>query len=195
MSLAVFTFYLGIVSGFSNWVYRVINDTSNLIRADIYVRDYIKIVEQKDNESAESIYELHRSIQEKGVNIEFKNVSYKAQNGQKILSNLNFHINANEKIAIVGRNGAGKTTLVKLLCRLYSPTEGTILINGFDICRYNKEEYYKLITAVFQDINVIAFTVKENIIGSADYDENRFVKSAKEANFYEKIQSLNNKRK
>lgn len=99
MSLAVFTFYLGIVSGFSNWVYRVINDTSNLIRADIYVRDYIKIVEQKDNESAESIYELHRSIQEKGVNIEFKNVSYKAQNGQKILSNLNFHINANEKIA------------------------------------------------------------------------------------------------
>ena len=193
MSLAVFTFYLGIVSGFSNWVYRVINDTSNLIRADIYVRDYIKIVEQKDNESAESIYELHRSIQEKGVNIEFKNVSYKAQNGQKILSNLNFHINANEKIAIVGRNGAGKTTLVKLLCRLYSPTEGTILINGFDICRYNKEEYYKLITAVFQDINVIAFTVKENIIGSADYDENRFVKSAKEANFYEKIQSLNNK--
>ena len=193
MSLAVFTFYLGIVSGFSNWVYRVINDTSNLIRADIYVRDYIKIVEQKDNESAESIYELHRSIQEKGVNIEFKNVSYKAQNGHKILSNLNFHINANEKIAIVGRNGAGKTTLVKLLCRLYSPTEGTILINGFDICRYNKEEYYKLITAVFQDINVIAFTVKENIIGSADYDENRFVKSAKEANFYEKIQSLNNK--
>ena len=171
----------------------MINDTSNLIRADIYVRDYIKIVEQKDNESAESIYELHRSIQEKGVNIEFKNVSYKAQNGQKILSNLNFHINANEKIAIVGRNGAGKTTLVKLLCRLYSPTEGTILINGFDICRYNKEEYYKLITAVFQDINVIAFTVKENIIGSADYDENRFVKSAKEANFYEKIQSLNNK--
>ena len=94
---------------------------------------------------------------------------------------------------LLGENGAGKTTLVKLLCRLYSPTEGTILINGFDICRYNKEEYYKLITAVFQDINVIAFTVKENIIGSADYDENRFVKSAKEANFYEKIQSLNNK--
>lgn len=180
-------FYLGIVSGFSNWVYRVINDTSNLIRADIYVRDYIKIVEQKDNESAESIYELHRSIQEKGVNIEFKNVSYKAQNGQKILSNLNFHINANEKIAIVGRNGAGKTTLVKLLCRLYSPTEGTILINGFDICRYNKEEYYKLITAVFQDINVIAFTVKENIIGSADYDENRFVKVLRKQIFMRKF--------
>lgn len=193
MSLAMFTFYLGIVSGFSNWVYRVINDASNLIRADIYVRDYIKIVEQKDNESSESIYELHRSIQEKGVNIEFKNVSYKAQNGQKILSDLNFHINANEKIAIVGRNGAGKTTLVKLLCRLYSPTSGSILINGFDICRYNKEEYYKFITAVFQDIHVMAFSVKENIVGSMNYDEERFNESTRKANFYDKIQSLNNK--
>lgn len=193
MSLAMFTFFLGIVSGFSNWVYRVINDMANIVRADVYVRDYIKIVEWRDNESTENICELCKSIEEKGVNIEFRNVSYKAQNGQEILSNLNFCINADEKIAIVGRNGAGKTTLVKLLCRLYSPTGGCILINGFDISKYNIKEYYKLVTAVFQDINIMAFSIKENIIGSSEYDEEKFVKSIKKANFYDKIQALKDK--
>lgn len=146
---------------------------ANIVRADVYVRDYIKIVEWRDNESTENICELCKSIEEKGVNIEFRNVSYKAQNGQEILSNLNFCINADEKIAIVGRNGAGKTTLVKLLCRLYSPTGGCILINGFDISKYNIKKYYKLVTAVFQDINIMAFSIKENIIGSSEYDEEK----------------------
>ena len=87
--------------------------------------------------------------------LELQQVSKTFSKSKFSLENVSFNLPYGAIMGFVGENGAGKTTLVKLLCRLYSPTEGTILINGFDICRYNKEEYYKLITAVFQDINVL----------------------------------------
>ena len=96
--------------------------------------------------------------------IEFQNVSF-AYPGSKIsvLKNINVVLHPGEHISIVGLNGAGKTTFIKLLCRLYDPTEGKILLDGVDIREIVYEEYVKLLAVVFQDFQLFAFTAKENI--------------------------------
>lgn len=96
------------------------------------------------------------------VEIEFRDVWYKYSGGTDYtIKGLNLTIHPGEHIALVGLNGAGKTTLVKLLCGLYSPTKGKILVGGRDIREYNIEEYYSLISAVFQEVKAVAFTILE----------------------------------
>lgn len=96
--------------------------------------------------------------------IEFKNVSFKYPRSEEfVLKNINITIQGGEHLAVVGLNGAGKTTFIKLLCRLYKPTEGEILINGVNINEYDFDEYARLFSPVFQDFSMFAFTVKENI--------------------------------
>ena len=79
------------------------------------------------------------------------------------LRHLNLSIRPGEKLAIVGLNGAGKTTLVKLLCGLLDPTEGRVLLNGVDVRQFNRQEYYGLFSAVFQEFSILNVTIAENI--------------------------------
>ncbi|MCL1803062.1 MAG: ABC transporter ATP-binding protein [Eubacteriaceae bacterium] len=96
--------------------------------------------------------------------IEFRNVAYTYPNAAApALSSIDLSICAGERIAVVGANGAGKTTLIKLLCGLYSPTEGEVLLNGNPVCAYNRDEYYTLFSAVFQDIHMLSASIAENI--------------------------------
>lgn len=96
--------------------------------------------------------------------IEFKNVSFKYPNTDKyILNNISVKIHAGEHLSIVGQNGAGKTTFIKLLCHLYDNYEGEILVNGKDAREYDFVEYMKLLSVVFQDFRLFAFTIKENV--------------------------------
>ena len=95
---------------------------------------------------------------------EFKNVSFKYPRAEKYaLKNLNLKLKAGERLAVVGLNGAGKSTFIKLLLRLYEPTEGQILLNGVDISTYNLESYFNVFAPVFQDINLFALTFAENV--------------------------------
>lgn len=104
--------------------------------------------------------------------IEFKNVSFKYPGQQSYaIKNINIKINNNEKLAVVGENGAGKTTFIKLLCRLYDPTEGEILYNGINIKDISYVEYLSLLSTIFQDYKLFSFTVKENMLFGEDYDE------------------------
>ena len=80
-----------------------------------------------------------------------------------VLENISFSIKAGERISIVGLNGAGKTTLIKLLCRLYKPQQGTIYVNDIDIQEYDSESYRKQITAVFQDFQMFAYSIEDNV--------------------------------
>jgi len=96
--------------------------------------------------------------------LECRNVSFGYQKDCPILRNVNLIIRAKEKVALVGYNGAGKTTLIKLLLRLYDPTEGEILLNGVDIRNYDVEEYRRYIGVVFQDFKLFATTVAENVV-------------------------------
>lgn len=108
------------------------------------------------------------------LTLEFKDVSFSyPDSSEKILNHLSLKIDLHGKLALVGRNGAGKSTFIKLLCRLYDPTEGQILINGVDIRSYDFEEYRKLFAVVFQDFKLYAFGLGANVAASADYDEDK----------------------
>ena len=95
-----------------------------------------------------------------------------------------------KKQAFVGTNGAGKTTFVKLLCRLYDPTEGEILLNGVDIRKYDYEEYMKLFSFVFQDFKLFSFTLGQNIAADVDYDTKRMGDCMKKVSYYERYLSM-----
>lgn len=124
--------------------------------------------------------------------IEFKDVSFKYPNTEKyIYEHFNFKIEAGKKLAIVGVNGAGKTTLVKLLSRLYKPTAGQILLNGIDIERFKLSEYRDLITAVFQEVNIFAMTLQENVaLTDGHCDEKRIYSALDGAGFGEKLATM-----
>lgn len=127
----------------------------------------IYYVEFVDRNLAVELEEEHLSeldISVKDYDIEFKDVSFKYPRTDKyVLKNVNLKIKAGEHLSIVGQNGAGKTTFIKLLCRLYNNYEGRILINGVDIQDYSFGEYIELLSVVFQDYKMFAFTVKENV--------------------------------
>ena len=106
--------------------------------------------------------------------IEFRNVSFKYGTSEKYaLRNINVKLNSKERIAIIGENGAGKSTFVKLLMRLYEPTEGTILLNGVDIKTIDYEHYQNFFAAVFQDFKLFSFTIRENITFDTDTTSER----------------------
>jgi ATP-binding cassette subfamily B protein len=103
--------------------------------------------------------------------VEFRHVYFKYPNAaDHTLKDINLTLNGGKKQAFVGANGAGKTTFVKLLCRLYEPTEGEILLNGTDIRAYDYGAYLQLFSFVFQDFRLFAFSLGENIAASEDYD-------------------------
>lgn len=126
--------------------------------------------------------------------IRFNNVSFKYPKSDKlILKNLSFEIKRGEKISIVGLNGAGKTTLVKLICRLFKPTEGNIFINDVNIFDYEYESYMKKIATVFQDYKLFNFSIDENITCNYENSDNEIVLGLLEdVGLKEKIDSLEN---
>ncbi len=127
------------------------------------------------------------------LEIEFVDVSFKYPHTDNyIFENLNFKINAKEKLAIVGVNGAGKTTLVKLITRLFEPTSGTIFVNGIDAKEFDKKAYYEMFSVVFQEIHMLAFPVRENITLGHKSDDERIWECLQKVGLYEKIKNLPN---
>ncbi|MBU5428307.1 ABC transporter ATP-binding protein/permease [Tissierella pigra] len=103
--------------------------------------------------------------------IEFRNVSFKyPKTNNYVLKNISMKLNIGERLAIVGMNGSGKTTFIKLLCRLYDPDEGEILLNGIDIKKYDYDEYLNLFSIVFQDFKLFSFSLGQNVAASVDYN-------------------------
>lgn len=114
--------------------------------------------------------------------IEFRNVSFRYPGTKDyVLKNMNLRFEIGERVALVGANGSGKTTFVKLLCRLYDPTEGVILLNDVDIRKYRYEEYMRLFSVVFQDFQIFSFRLGEYIAGSSNVDSERALDAAKRA--------------
>ena len=116
--------------------------------------------------------------------VEFRNVSFKYPNTEAYaLKNVNLKFRVGEKLAIVGMNGSGKTTFIKLLCRLYDPTEGEILLNGVNIQKYDYDEYMSVFSVVFQDFSLFSFKLGEIVASSKQFDENKVLECLKKANF------------
>ncbi|MBQ4121742.1 MAG: ABC transporter ATP-binding protein [Clostridia bacterium] len=184
----------------------VINSISNVAGNVNYIGDvFFKLDENSlyvDNLRDFLEYEVHIAEDENAPvvpsfeKLELKNMTFRYEGQEKpALANVNLTVNVGEKIAIVGHNGAGKTTLVKLLQRLYDPSEGEILLNGENIKNWRLSSYRNLFGTVFQDYRLFATTVAENVMLRGDItDEDRAtVKDALErAGVYGKIESLSN---
>lgn len=116
--------------------------------------------------------------------VEFRNVSFRYPNTKAYaLSNVSLKFRIGEKLAIVGMNGSGKTTFIKLLCRLYDPTEGEILLNGVNIQKYDYDEYMSIFSVVFQDFGLFAFRLGEVVACNKNFDEDKVRECLKKANF------------
>lgn len=123
--------------------------------------------------------------------VEFRDVSFRYP-GSSIYAlrhiNMKFHIGG--RLAVVGRNGSGKTTFIKLLCRLYDPTEGEILLNGINIRKYNYLDYMSIFSIVFQDFKLFAFPLGQNVAAGVNYDKKHAADCLKKAGFEERLNRM-----
>ena len=125
--------------------------------------------------------------------VEFRNVSFKYPGSENwALRNVNMKFEIGKRLAVVGMNGSGKTTFIKLLCRLYDPTEGEILLNGIDIRKYNYREYMDIFSVVFQDFKLLSLKLGENIAGKIDYDKELVVGCLEKAGFSDRLAEMKN---
>lgn len=123
--------------------------------------------------------------------VEFRDVSFKYPGSEAYaLRHVNMKFKVGSRLAVVGMNGSGKTTFIKLLCRLYDPTEGEILLNGIDIRKYRYDDYMKIFSVVFQDFQLLALPLGQNVAASQTYDAARVLDCLNKAGFGEKLAKM-----
>lgn len=188
LSVSDFIFCFGIITGFSNWIMNLVFSFMEISRCCTDCALYREFVEESVSESKPEVdFGEVRSI-------EFSNVffTYPASDTETI-RNMSFKVNKGENIAIVGENGAGKTTVIKLLCGLYYPSKGDILINGRSSREFSSDSYFDLFSAVFQDYCFMPMTIAENITAEQAYDKERLFAAFDKAGISDKINSLSEK--
>lgn len=161
MSTSDFLLYFAAISGFSGWIFEILNTAEELRKkceGIANVLDYLEIPEPFRFEGGREIPRAER------YELKLENVTFRYPGAERnLFENISLTIHPGEKLAVVGLNGAGKTTLVKLLCGFYDPDEGQVLLNGIDIREFNRREYYTLLSAVFQEFSVLETTIAENV--------------------------------
>lgn len=190
LSASEFLLYFSAVTGFSTWIMGIFQGLVNLKGHSLEIsamREYLEIPELFHFEDGE-----HLDISAgTACTIELRNVSYRYPNRETdSLSCVNLTLHPGERLAVVGLNGAGKTTLIKLICGLYDPTEGQVLLNGEDIRKYNRRDYYKLFSAVFQRFIYLPSSVADNVSQSPEFDEERVKDCLEKAGLLKRIEEL-----
>ncbi|SEL55264.1 ABC transporter ATP-binding protein [Paenibacillus sp. OK003] len=152
---------------------------------------YLKTVSSNELTHTDTDFISDFELNSDQIEIEFVDVWFQYPNQEHFtIKSLNLTILPNEKLAIVGENGAGKTTLVKLLLRFYKPTRGHILLNGIDIHRISLDDYMKNITAVFQDFNILNFSLLDNLVFDQEYQDNEIAKIINSLNLNKTVENL-----
>lgn len=163
LTAAAFVLYFTAVSGFTQWVTGIFSGLGTLHRESLDLSALREFMEEP---------ELFRFGDGKPLSVkkdhlytlELRDVSFRYPGADHdTLSHVDLTLHPGEKLAVVGRNGAGKTTLIKLLCGLYDPTEGQVLLDGEDIRQYDRRDYYRHFAAVFQQFSILAGTMAENV--------------------------------
>ncbi len=169
LDLSSTAMYLSVIVGFTT-VMRTFSENVSILLTDLKLSStYFDMIYDQSYYSRK--HHLKAFDPATPVEIEFRHVSFRYPNTEKyILKDFSFTIHQKEKLAIVGTNGAGKTTIVKLICGLFKPESGEILINGINVNEFDQQEYYKMFSAVFQDYEIYGCTILENVIGN-DTDE------------------------
>ncbi len=191
ITVGSFSMYLGAITSFISSFSGFISKLINLKYWGYYVDDYRHFLEMSKPDST-ACYD--KSITENDLNggaIEFENVSFKYPGTENyVLKDVSLRIEQGEKLSIVGYNGAGKSTFIKLICRLYAPTKGRITLGGFDIQTIDYQMYRKMLGVVFQDFQLFAFSVKENILLGMVPDDERLNWAIEKSGLSEKVSSL-----
>lgn len=188
MSIADFSMYLSAIISLSVLLKEFSDKLSTIINESQYVSDFFEFIDRDLGEKGGTV----KAVENDTLEIVFDNVSFCYPDTEKyIFKNLNFTIHKGERLAIVGINGAGKSTLVKLMTGLFDVTEGEIRINGVPIHEYDKSELFHMFSVVFQDVNILAYTIKENVSCSSDHMNMDRIKAAIEkVGLKKKIESL-----
>lgn len=154
LEISQFIIYVGIVYGFGTWLQEIVKNYSDLKLNNMYISKYREFIATEVNNQQEKTIDTLKAHE-----IVFENVTFAYDHQEPIFENFNLKINSKEKLALVGINGAGKTTMMKLLCNLYPVQKGRILVDGIDIKDINRDEYFKAISIVFQEVNQFAFSI------------------------------------
>ena len=195
ITIGNFTLYLSATATFFECVMSLLNSITNFLNNSRYVDDFRSFYEMP---------ELRQNLPDQKTNLpklqpqshyefEFQNVSFKYPRAERFaLQNVSIKIKAGERLAVVGLNGAGKSTFIKLLLRLYQPTEGKILLNGIDIQTYDLNSYFKIFAPVFQEVNLFAMSFAENVSMKSleNTDKDLAHQSVVQSGLEEKLDSL-----
>ncbi len=192
ITLGALTQYVGAIMllcrGVSDLIY---NKTFIGVRIS-YLKKYIEFLELP-NEKYDGTLPIEKRLDNE-YQLEFKNVSFHYPNSDDvIIKNLSLKINVGGKLAIVGKNGAGKSTFIKLLCRLYDPTEGEILLNGIDIRKYDYDEYRRIFSVVFQDFELYPMPVGQVVASSISYDDDKVFDCLSKAGIKDRVMEFDKK--
>ena len=159
ISIGTFTQLIAAESGLNDAIGGMVRSVTELVKRCNYAYEYVLFMEYP-----EALKKGSKPVEKKPHEIEFRHVSFAyPKTDRKVLDDVNIRIVPGEHLSIVGLNGAGKTTFIKLLCRLYDPTEGQILMDGTDIREYDYAQYMEQFAPVFQDFKLFAFSIAENI--------------------------------
>lgn len=191
LSVSEFLLFFNAVGGFNAWVSGILGGFNTLYTQSLDISsvreclEYPELFKFEDGEPIEA--EADRLYE-----IKLENVSFRYPDADKdTLTNINLTLHPGEKLAVVGVNGAGKTTLIKLICGFLDPTEGRILLDGKDIRNYNRRDYYKMFSAVFQEFSLLAGTIATNIAQDCEgIDMERVKECVDKAGLRKKIESL-----
>lgn len=187
MPISSFTMYISTITTLMASMLELGTDVTFVINQGQYVGDFFRLMDESLIDEGGSVTKPNETLE-----IVFDHVSFHYPNTDtNVFTDLNFTIHKGERLAIVGVNGAGKSTLVKLMTGLFEPTEGHIYINGTDIGNYRKKELYSLYSAVFQDVNILAFTLRENVACKSENVDDERVKTALEkVGLWKKVESF-----
>lgn len=189
ISIGSVCLYAGCISHFLNyfnyWVQQWIQLRDNTKYVKMYF-DFLDIPNKK--------YEGTLPVEKRDddqFTIEFRHVSFHYPGSDRdVLKDFSICFRIGERLAVVGKNGSGKTTFIKLLCRLYDPTEGEILLNGINIQKYDYQEYLRLFSVVFQDFKIPAYPVGENVAAAGEFDSQKVLDALKRAGLDELVQRM-----
>ncbi len=191
ITVGEFNLYIGAIYNLSGAFNEVVAKCIELKYMSKYVDDYREYIKAAMSRDAEKEINSMPDENEDLPMFEFDNVSFIYPNTEKVvLDNISIKIHKGEKLSVVGLNGAGKTTFIKLLCRLYAPTKGSIKYYGVDISTIKREEYMKELAVVFQDFKIFSFSFLDNIVLSQPLDKEKLNRSVENAGLTSKVRSL-----
>ena len=185
------TQYIRAITSLSQGISDLVGFVGMLRNNGVFLKDVFELLDMPDDMYMGSLTTEKRS--DNKHEIEFRNVSFKypGNDGEQwALRNVNIKFAVGQRLAIVGENGSGKTTFIKLLCRLYHPTEGEILLNGIDIRKYDYAQYMDIFSVVFQDFQLLAQSLASNVAASLNYDESKARDSLIKSGFEQRLSEM-----